>query len=114
MGRRLPKNPPSGMAAERFLQLRSHPGWRSGVAVREGRSSSTTRRELMSAQGSAVLQHSHGEDVRLANSASRAKEQLSAIASELLARRDAILEAWRAAGEPAERGIASSLSRAQF
>ncbi|HYI07600.1 MAG TPA: HAMP domain-containing sensor histidine kinase [Thermoanaerobaculia bacterium] len=48
-------------------------------------------------------------------SASRAQEQLSAIASELLARRDAILEAWRAAGEPAaERGIASSLSRAQF
>ena len=51
----------------------------------------------------------------LVPSASRATEQLSAIASELLGRRDAILEAWRAAGEPAvERGIASSLSRAQF
>lgn len=48
-------------------------------------------------------------------SASRAREQLRAIASELLARRDAILVAWRAAGEPAaERGIAASLSRAQF
>lgn len=47
-------------------------------------------------------------------SASRAKEQLSAIASELFARRDAILEAWRAAGEPTDRGIAASLSRAQF
>ena len=48
-------------------------------------------------------------------SASRAREQLSAIGSELLARRDTILDAWRAAGEPAaERGIASSLSRAQF
>lgn len=69
----------------------------------------------MSAEGSVVLKHGHGEDVRLDNSASRAKEQLSAIASELLARRDAILEAWRAAGDPAaERGIASSLSRAQF
>ncbi len=48
-------------------------------------------------------------------SANRARMQLSAIASELLSRRDAILDAWRTAGEPgAERGIASSLSRAQF
>jgi len=43
------------------------------------------------------------------------REQLSALASELLARREAVLAAWRAAGEPApERTIASSLSRAQF
>ena len=53
--------------------------------------------------------------VVLEHGASRAREQLSEIAAELLARRDAILEAWRAAGEPgAERGIAASLSRAQF
>ena len=46
---------------------------------------------------------------------SRTREQLHALASELLARRDAILEAWRAAGESAaERSVASSLSRAQF
>lgn len=44
-----------------------------------------------------------------------ANAQLDALASALLARREAILEAWRAAGEPdPERGIASSLSRAQF
>lgn len=45
----------------------------------------------------------------------RAEEQLTALAAELLARRDVILKAWRAAGEPAaERSIAASLSRAQF
>jgi hypothetical protein len=44
-----------------------------------------------------------------------AKAQLRALARELLERRDAILKAWRSAGEPAaERSIASSLSRAQF
>jgi hypothetical protein len=41
--------------------------------------------------------------------------QLAALARDLLARRDAILIAWRAAGDPgAGRSIASSLSRAQF
>lgn len=46
----------------------------------------------------------------------RAVEQLSALASELLRRRDDILSAWREAGEPdgSTRSIASSLSRAQF
>lgn len=49
------------------------------------------------------------------DSATRAKEQLRALAAELLARREVILAEWRAAGEPAvERSIASSLSRAQF
>ena len=44
-----------------------------------------------------------------------AREQLSALASEFLRRRDAILHAWRAAGErAAENSVASSLSRAQF
>lgn len=43
------------------------------------------------------------------------REQLSALAAELLARRDMILQAWRAAGEStAERNIGSSLSRVQF
>ncbi len=43
------------------------------------------------------------------------REQLQALASELLERRDAILGAWRAAGEASvERSVASSLSRAQF
>lgn len=41
-------------------------------------------------------------------------EQLSALAAELFSRRDAILDAWRAAGDQTERSIASSLSRAQF
>jgi len=41
-------------------------------------------------------------------------EQLSALAAELYARRDSILDAWRAAGDLTERSIASSLSRAQF
>jgi signal transduction histidine kinase len=44
-----------------------------------------------------------------------AREQLSALAAEMLERRDAILEAWRAAGAAApEANVASSLSRAQF
>jgi signal transduction histidine kinase len=43
------------------------------------------------------------------------REQLSALASALIERREAILEAWRAAGEDsAERNIGSSLSRVQF
>jgi signal transduction histidine kinase len=44
-----------------------------------------------------------------------AAEQLSALAAELLERRDVILDAWRRAGaSDAPRGIGSSLSRAQF
>lgn len=44
-----------------------------------------------------------------------AREQLSTLAAELLERREAILEAWRAYGEIAPgRNVASSLSRAQF
>jgi signal transduction histidine kinase len=47
--------------------------------------------------------------------ANLAREQLSALASDLLERREAILDAWRAYGEAApERSVASSLSRAQF
>ena len=44
-----------------------------------------------------------------------AAEQLNALAAELLERREAILEAWRSADDSAaQRGIGSSLSRAQF
>src|SRR4051812_22008123 len=44
-----------------------------------------------------------------------AAEQLDALAAELLERRDAILDAWRNAGDrTAPHGIESSLSRAQF
>lgn len=43
------------------------------------------------------------------------RQQLHALAAELLKRRDAILEAWRSAGESAgPHGSASSLSRTQF
>lgn len=69
----------------------------------------------MSAEASTVQNHGHGKDVPVVTPANRAGEQLSALASDLLARRDAILKAWRAAGEAdPERSIASSLSRAQF
>jgi signal transduction histidine kinase len=70
----------------------------------------------MSAEHLVVPSPSLGNDeMRLIVSANRTREQLTAIASELLARRDAILDAWRIAGESeAERGVASSLSRAQF
>lgn len=47
--------------------------------------------------------------------AALSRQQLHALAAELLDRRGAILEAWRAAGEStAERDIASSLSATQF
>ena len=69
----------------------------------------------MSAEGSIVPNHSHVKEIHIVTPANPAREQLSALASELIERRDAILEAWRAAGEAApECSIASSLSRAQF
>src|SRR5256885_1542036 len=44
-----------------------------------------------------------------------AAAQLDALASELLRRREAILDEWRNSGDPAApHGIESSLSRAQF
>jgi AcrR family transcriptional regulator len=55
------------------------------------------------------------ENIHLVSRPSRAREQLRAVAAALLERRDAILEAWRAAGElGTERSVASSLSRVQF
>jgi signal transduction histidine kinase len=43
-----------------------------------------------------------------------AAEQFDGLAAELLERREAILDAWRAAGDAGPGSIASSLSRAQF
>lgn len=56
-----------------------------------------------------------GKDIHVEFPANPAKEQLSALAADLLSRRDAILDAWRSYGdtEPG-RNIAASLSRAQF
>ena len=68
----------------------------------------------MSAEGS-IVPNRRVNDIHVVIPANPAREQLRALASELLERRDAILEAWRAAGEAAaERSIAPSLSRAQF
>jgi hypothetical protein len=47
----------------------------------------------MSAKGSTVPKHGHRKDIRLVSGASRIGEQLSALASELLERRDEILKA---------------------
>ena len=69
----------------------------------------------MSAKASVVPNHSSVNDIHVVIPANPAIEQLSGLASELFKRRDAILEAWRAAGETEpERNVASSLSRAQF
>ena len=55
------------------------------------------------------------EQIHVVFPANLAREQLSALASDLLERREAILDAWRAYGEAAQqRNVASSLSRAQF
>ncbi len=54
-------------------------------------------------------------DVHIVIPADPVREQLSALASTLVERRDAILAAWRVAGQnETDRDIASSLSRAQF
>ncbi|HET7707676.1 MAG TPA: HAMP domain-containing sensor histidine kinase [Thermoanaerobaculia bacterium] len=54
-------------------------------------------------------------DVHIVIPADPVREQLSALAATLVQRRDAILAAWRLAGDnETERSIASSLSRAQF
>jgi signal transduction histidine kinase len=54
-------------------------------------------------------------DLHLVIKANDAAVQLNELASELLQRREAILDAWRAAGDAGPGGsIASSLSRAQF
>ena len=69
----------------------------------------------MSAEASIVPNHSQVKEIHMVFPGNLAREQLSALASELREQRDAILEAWRAYGEAApERNTASTLSRAQF
>src|SRR3954452_2238742 len=66
---------------------------------------------------SANQQNAHNSpgDLHLVIKANDAAAQLNALASTLLERREAILDAWRAAGDAGPGGsIASSLSRAQF
>src|SRR3954452_19599080 len=66
---------------------------------------------------SANQQNAHNSpgDLHLVIKANDAAAQLNELASELLHRREAILDAWRAAGETGPGGsVASSLSRAQF
>ncbi|HVR42389.1 MAG TPA: HAMP domain-containing sensor histidine kinase [Thermoanaerobaculia bacterium] len=55
------------------------------------------------------------QEIHVEFPASRAKEQLSALAADLLSRRDLILDAWRSYGDIVPgRNIAASLSRTQF
>jgi signal transduction histidine kinase len=69
----------------------------------------------MSAEGPVVPNRRGGKEIRVVIHADTARVQLSALASELLKRREAILEAWRDAGAAVSGvNIASSLSRAQF
>src|SRR5471032_3337879 len=72
------------------------------------------KESLMSEKDRSVSEHGEVKDMNV-SSGNPAGEQLSALASELLERRGAILEAWRAAGDVGpERNTGSSLSRAQF
>ena len=58
---------------------------------------------------------SAASDIHVVFPANAAREQLSALAADLRARRDAILDAWRAYGDVVPgRNIAASLSRVQF
>ena len=64
---------------------------------------------------SANEQRTAADDLHLVIKANDAAAQLTELASELLERRESILDAWRAAGDAGPGGsIASSLSRAQF
>ncbi len=70
---------------------------------------------MSSDQSKEIRPDGDAKDIHVVFPANPAREQLSALAAELLARRDAILEAWRAYGEVGPgRNIASSLSHAQF
>ena len=56
-----------------------------------------------------------GKDIHVVFPANPTREQLSALAAELLSRREVILDAWRAYGDVVPgQNIAASLSRAQF
>jgi signal transduction histidine kinase len=69
----------------------------------------------MSAERSPDSDHSKVDEIHVVFSGNLAKQQLSALASELLDRREDILESWRAYGDAGpERNIGASLTRAQF
>ncbi|HVS29875.1 MAG TPA: HAMP domain-containing sensor histidine kinase [Thermoanaerobaculia bacterium] len=62
-----------------------------------------------------TLQSRDGKDIHVVFPANPAREQLSALAAELLSRRDVILEAWRAYGDVVPgQNVGASLSRTQF
>jgi signal transduction histidine kinase len=69
----------------------------------------------MSAKESTTPSPENASAIHEVFSGNSARLQLSALASELLERRDTILEAWRSYGEMVPgRNVAASLSRAQF
>ena len=69
----------------------------------------------MPEQKRAIAMTDNANGIHLLFSGNSAREQMSVLASTLLSRRDAILEAWRAYGERVPgRNVAASLSRAQF
>jgi signal transduction histidine kinase len=69
----------------------------------------------MTAEESSRPDYENGHGIHAVFSGNAARKQMSALASELHERRDAILEAWRTYGEMVPgRNIAASLSRAQF
>jgi signal transduction histidine kinase len=69
----------------------------------------------MSAEESAGGGQSRVKDIHVVFSGNAAKEQLNVLAAELLERREAILDSWRAyGGATPGRNVGSSLSRAQF
>ncbi|HVE72004.1 MAG TPA: HAMP domain-containing sensor histidine kinase [Thermoanaerobaculia bacterium] len=62
-----------------------------------------------------TAQSRDGKDIHVVFPANPAREQLSALAAELLSRRNLILEAWSAYGDVVPgHNVAASLSRAQF
>lgn len=69
----------------------------------------------MSAEESVGWDQSRVKDIHVVFSGNAAKEQLKVLAAELLERREAILDSWRAYGDATPgRNVGSSLSRAQF
>ena len=69
----------------------------------------------MSPEESVGWDQSRVKDIHVVFSGNAAKEQLNALAAELLERREAILDSWRAYGDATPgRNVGSSLSRAQF
>lgn len=70
----------------------------------------------MTVTATSDLENAPENDVHIVIPSNLPLEQLSALAAELVARRDLILQAWRRAGEEdaPERSIAASLSRIQF